>query len=58
MISKVLIDALRHAEIFSGLSPMQITEIARHAERLMYQPDQVIARSGDASGGAILIIEG
>jgi CRP-like cAMP-binding protein len=58
MISKILVDALRRTEIFDGLSPMQITEIARHAERTMFQPNQVVARQGEQASGAILIIDG
>ena len=58
MISKILIDALRQAELFDGLSPMQITEIARHAERLVFPAEHVIARMGEAAHGALLIIDG
>lgn len=58
MISKVLIDALRHVELFGGLSPMQITEIARNAERIMYPEGAIVASIGDPANAAVLVIEG
>jgi CRP-like cAMP-binding protein len=58
MISKVLINALRQVELFGELSPMQITEIARNAERIMYPAGAIIAKAGDSAPSAILLIDG
>lgn len=58
MISKVLISALRQVELFGELSPMQVTEIARNAERIMFPAGAVMASSGEPALGAILVIEG
>lgn len=48
---------LRH-EIFHGLKPLQITEIARRAERAVYLPGQVILQAGEIGDSAILIFGG
>jgi CRP-like cAMP-binding protein len=58
MISKVLINALRQVDLFGGLSPMQITEIARNAERVIYPEGTIIASIGDPASAAILVIDG
>ena len=58
MIAKVLINALRCVELFGELTPMQITEIARNAERVMFSEGATIAKSGEAADAAILVIDG
>ncbi len=49
---------LLRLEIFHGLKPLQITEIARHAERMMYQPGQVMIADGAAGDAAIVVVSG
>ena len=45
-------------EIFHGLKPLQITEIARHAERLVYKPGQLMIEDGRAGDAAIIVVGG
>lgn len=45
-------------EIFQGLKPLQITEIARHAERIVYKPGQVLIEDGKGGDAAIIVVGG
>ena len=45
-------------EIFHGLKPLQITEIARHAERVVYKPGQALIEDGKAGDAAIIVVGG
>ena len=49
---------LLRLEIFQGLKPLQITEIARHAERLLYKPGQLLIEDGKAGDAAIIVVAG
>lgn len=56
-LDQLAMPLLRH-DIFHGLKPLQITEIARRAERVVYQPGEVMMRAGDAGDGALVVIGG
>ena len=58
MIAPSLLDPFRRIELFAGLTPFQVSEIARRSERVMFRSDDVIAKSGEASDAAILIVDG
>lgn len=45
-------------DIFHGLKPLQITEIARHAERVVYKPGQVLIEDGKPGDAAIIVVAG
>lgn len=45
-------------EIFQGLSPLQLTEIVRHAERVVYRPGQYIIAAGTPGDAAVVIVAG
>lgn len=45
-------------DIFQGLKPLQITEIARHAERVVYKTGQVLIEDGTAGDAAIIVVGG
>jgi CRP-like cAMP-binding protein len=45
-------------EIFRGLKPLQITEIARHAERVVYKPGQLLIEDGKMGDAAIIVVGG
>lgn len=45
-------------DIFQGLTPLQITEIARRAERVIYRPGQTLIEEGEIGDAAILIVTG
>lgn len=44
--------------LFRDLKPLQISEIARHAERIVYRNGDVITAEGRSADGAILIVSG
>ena len=62
MVGRMTVDALvkplLRLEIFQGLRPLQITEIARRAERIVFSPGQVIVRAGTPGDGAFVIVAG
>jgi CRP-like cAMP-binding protein len=45
-------------EIFQGLTPLQLTEIVRRAERVVYRPGQYIVEAGKPGDAAVVIIAG
>ncbi len=50
--------SLLRLEIFQGLKPLQITEIARLAERIVYRPGQVLIEDGQAGDAAVIVVNG
>jgi CRP-like cAMP-binding protein len=53
-----LVEPLLRVPLFQGLRPLQITEIARQAERIIFKPGETIARSGASAEAAYLIVAG
>ena len=45
-------------DIFQGLKPIQITEIARHAERVVFKPGQTLIEDGRAGDAAVIVVGG
>src|SRR5690606_31430937 len=58
MSISVLARQLMSQEIFRGLSPLQLTEIVRQADRIVYSPGDTIVEAGTASDAAVLIVTG
>ncbi len=58
MAIDALIAPLLRVEIFQGLSPLQITEIARRAERMVFRPGTKITEAGRDADAAYLIVGG
>jgi len=58
MSISVLARQLMSQEIFRGLSPLQLTEIVRQAERVVYRPGDTIVEAGTAGDAAVLIVSG
>jgi CRP/FNR family transcriptional regulator, cyclic AMP receptor protein len=56
-IDKVVAPLLR-VPLFAGLRPLQITEIARQAERIAFRGGGVITEAGRPGDGAYLIVSG
>jgi CRP-like cAMP-binding protein len=56
-IDKVIAPLLR-VPLFSGLKPLQLTELARHAERIAFRRGSVITQAGAPGDGAYLIVSG
>jgi CRP-like cAMP-binding protein len=51
-------ERLRNLEIFRGLAPLQITEITRNAERMVFRDGQAIITAGRQGDGAFVLIAG
>jgi CRP-like cAMP-binding protein len=52
------VQPLLKLEIFQGLKPLQITEIARRAYRVVYKPGDVILSENEEGEAAIVIVSG
>jgi CRP-like cAMP-binding protein len=53
-----LVAALLRIRLFQGLTPLQLTEIARNAERVTFRPGDLLTAAGQPADGAILIVAG
>lgn len=58
MAVDALIAPLLRVRLFQGLKPLQITEIARRAEKVVYRDGQVITRTGEDADAAVLLVGG
>jgi CRP-like cAMP-binding protein len=58
MVIDSIVMPLLRVPIFAGLRPLQITEIARNAERIGFRPGRVITRAGERGECAYLIVAG
>jgi CRP-like cAMP-binding protein len=58
MAASTLISSLKQVALFQGLSPIQITEIARHAERIIFKPGETIIAEGEDGDAAFIIVGG
>jgi CRP-like cAMP-binding protein len=58
MAVDALVAPLLRVDLFQGLKPLQLTEIARHAERIMFRPGDKITEAGTAADAAFLIVGG
>jgi CRP-like cAMP-binding protein len=53
-----LVEPLLNVPLFHGLKPLQITEIARRADRMVFKTGDVIVAEDAAGEGAVLIVSG
>jgi CRP/FNR family cyclic AMP-dependent transcriptional regulator len=53
-----LVAPLLRVPLFAGLKPLQLTELARQAERLKFRHGDVITKAGEPGDGAYLIVSG
>lgn len=58
MAIDVLVAPLLRLPIFHGLKPLQITEIVRRAERIVYRPGQVIIEENGEADASVVIVDG
>jgi CRP-like cAMP-binding protein len=58
MTIDALVKPLLGVALLQGLRPLQITEIARRAERIVYRPGQIIIEENQPSDAAVLIVTG
>ena len=53
-----LVAPLLRVPLFAGLKPLQITELARHAERVKFRSGDTITKAGAPGDGAYLVVSG
>jgi CRP-like cAMP-binding protein len=53
-----LVAPLMRVPLFAALKPLQLTEIARQAERLTFRLGSTITRAGEPGDGAYLVVAG
>jgi CRP-like cAMP-binding protein len=58
MAIELVLESLCRLPLFAGLSPQQITEIGRGAQRRAFCEGEVIAEAGTPADGAYLILSG
>lgn len=58
MAIDALVRPFLSVELFRGLSPLQITEIARRADRIVFRPGDTLIEENAEADAAILIVSG
>ena len=58
MAIDTLVAPLLRVELFQGLKPLQITEIARQAERIVFKTGDRITAAGQQASAAFLVVSG
>ena len=58
MAIDALVKSLLNVALFQGLKPLQITEIARLADRIVFRPGEPIIHEHQMGDAAILIVDG
>lgn len=53
-----LVRPLLNVPLFQGLKPLQLTEIARRADRIVYKPGDVIVTAHGEPDAAVLVVSG
>ena len=58
MAIDMVVQSLLRVELFSGLKPLQLAELARRSDRIVYKPGDAIITEGAAGDAAVLIVSG
>ncbi len=58
MAIDALVKPFLRLPLFQGLKPLQLTEIVRRADRVVYKPGDTIIQEDKAGDGAIIIVAG
>lgn len=58
MAIDALVLPLLNVPLFQGLKPLQLTEIARRADRIVYKPGDVIVTARAEPDAAVLVVSG
>lgn len=58
MAIDALVLPLLNVPLFQGLKPLQLTEIARRADRIVYKPGDVIVTAHAETDAAVLVVSG
>ena len=58
MALDVVVQSLLRVELFAGLRPLQLAELARRSDRIVYKPGDTIITEGAVGDAAVLIVRG
>ena len=58
MALDIVVRSLMRVELFSGLRPLQLAELARRSDRIVYKPGDQIISEGALGDAAVLIVSG
>ena len=58
MALDIVTQSLLNVELFAGLKPLQVAELARRSDRIVYKPGQSIITEGATGDAAVLIVRG
>jgi CRP/FNR family transcriptional regulator, cyclic AMP receptor protein len=58
MALDVVVQSLLGVELFAGLRPLQLAELARRSDRIVYKPGDTIICEGAIGDAAVLIVQG
>lgn len=58
MALDIVVQSLLKVELFAGLKPLQVAEVARISDRIVYRPGQSIITEGEPGDAAVLIVRG
>jgi CRP-like cAMP-binding protein len=58
MALDIVVKSLLRVELFAGLRPLQLAELARRSDRIVYKPGDTIIAEGVIGDAAILIVQG
>lgn len=58
MALDIVVQSLLGVELFAGLRPLQVAELARRSDRIVYKPGDHIITEGAIGDAAVLIVKG
>ncbi|MEQ1695068.1 MAG: cyclic nucleotide-binding domain-containing protein [Hyphomicrobiaceae bacterium] len=58
MALDIVVQSLLQVDLFAGLKPLQVAELARRSDRIVYKPGDMIITEGAIGDAAVLIIKG
>lgn len=58
MALDIVVRCLMQVELFAGLRPLQLAELARRSDRIVYKPGDQIISEGALGDAAVLIVSG
>ncbi len=58
MAMDALVKPFLHLPLFQGLKPLQLTEIVRRADRIIYRPGDIIIEEDQLGEAAIVLVSG
>jgi CRP-like cAMP-binding protein len=58
MALDIVVKSLLRVELIAGLKPLQVAELARRSDRIVYRPGDTIICEGATGDAAVLIVKG